>query len=64
LSDSDLEDDEDTEAPSLKQKTGSKALPFDSSAISDELERIDYGKYEESVNEGKVVKIPDMAFVT
>ena len=54
LSDSDLEDDEDEEVAK------SKARPFDSSAIPSEPEKIDCEKYEEHVNEGKVVKILDV----
>ena len=61
LSDSDLEDDEDEE---VAGKTRSGALSFDSSTIPGEPGTIDCEKYEEHVNEGKVVKILDVAFVT
>ena len=62
LSDSDLEDDEDEKVVSFKSKAhlfGSVAVP-----LPDERKKIDYEEYEEHVEEGKVVKIPDMAFVT
>ena len=61
LSDSDLEDDEDDEAMST---TGPKVHPFDKSAIPSEGRRDACEEYEERVEKGKIVKIPDMAFVT
>ena len=64
LSDSDIEDDEDEEVASFKRKTKSKAHSFEPVAVPGEPEKIDCGKYEENVNEGKVVRIPDVAFVT
>jgi hypothetical protein len=64
LSDSDLEDDEDEKTASFKQKTRSKAHPFNPFAIPGEDERILSEENEERVEKGKTVKIPDMAFVT
>jgi hypothetical protein len=60
LSDSDLEGDEDEKAASLGPVTGSKSYPFD---LSGE-EKIVCEGHEECVEKGKVVKIPDIAFVT
>ncbi|KAF9785425.1 hypothetical protein BJ322DRAFT_829340 [Thelephora terrestris] len=62
LSDSDLEDDED-EKCSLKHSGGSETRLFDSLSVSGE-DKISHEKNEERVEEGKVVKIPDMAFIT
>ena len=64
LSDSDLEDDEDEKITSFKRKTKSKTRPFDPFVISDEDRRTPSEESEEHVEKGKVVKIPDMAFVT
>ena len=64
LSDSDLEDDEDEKIASCKQKTRSKAHPFDPFVIPGEDRKILSEENEEHVEKGKVVKIPDMAFVT
>jgi len=50
LSDSDLEDDEDGKAASIP--------------VPNEDKTTLYEEYEERVEKGKVVKIPDMAFVT
>ena len=62
LSDSDLEDDED-EKPSFKHSGGSRTHLFDSLPAAGG-DKPSHEKNEESVEEGKVVKIPDMAFVT
>ena len=62
LSDSDLEDDED-ENPSFKHSGKSKANFFDPFPVPGE-DRFSCEKNEERVEKGKVVKIPDIAFVT
>ena len=64
LSDSDLEDDEDEKSTSFKRKTKSKTRPFDPFVVPDEDRRTPSEESEEHVEKGKVVKIPDMAFVT
>ena len=64
LSDSDLEDDEDEKAASPKQKTRSKTRPLGPFADLGQEENVIYEEHEERVDKGKVVKIPDMAFVT
>ena len=64
LSDSDLEDDEDEKVASFKQKTKSKAHPFDPFAIPGEDRGMLSEENEEHLEKGKVVKIPDIAFVT
>jgi hypothetical protein len=64
LSDSDLEDDEDEKVASFKQNTKLKGHPFDPFAIPGENMRIICEEHDECVGKGKVVKIPDMAFVT
>ena len=61
-SDSDLEDDEDEKVVSFKSKAhvfGSVTVP-----LPDECKNIDCEEHEEHIEEGKVVKIPDVAFVT
>jgi len=63
LSDSDLEDDEDEKAALFKHTNKSEVHPFDPFAIPGE-DKIACEKHEEHVEKGKVVKIPDMAFVT
>ena len=62
MSDSDLEDDEDGK-PSVKHLGGSETDLFDSLPAAGE-DKVPYEKNDERVGEGKVVKIPDMAFVT
>ena len=62
LSDSDLEDDEDGK-PSVKHSGGSENDLFGSLPAAGE-DKVSYEKNDERVEEGKVVKIPDMAFVT
>ena len=64
LSDSDLEDDEDEKIALLKHKSKSKARPFDPFAVPGEDRRILSEENEEHVKEGKVIPIPDMAYVT
>lgn len=64
MSDSDLEDDEDEKVSLFKHTTKAKVHPFrDPFAISGE-ENAACEDHEERVEKGKVVKIPDMAFVT
>ena len=60
LSDSDLEDCEDEKDSSPKPTTKSKGYPFDLSGKN----KVVCEGYEEGVEKGKVVKIPDIAFVT
>jgi hypothetical protein len=62
LSDSDLEDDED-EKLSLKRASKSETRSFDPFSISGE-DKIACEDHEEHIEKGKVVKIPDVAFVT
>ena len=64
LSDSDLEDDEDEKVSSFRQKIKSKPHPFDPFAVPGEDKKIVCEDHEEHAGKGKVVKIPDMAFVT
>ena len=60
LSDSDLEDGEDRKAAPPRRTTKSKSYSF---GLSCEDKVVCEG-HEERVKKGKVVKIPDMAFVT
>ena len=60
LSDSDLEDDEDGKVAPPKQKARSSD-PF---AVPNEDNKILCEEHEERVKKGKVVKVPDMAFIT
>lgn len=62
LSDSDLEDDEDAKHSPQHTKT-SKNHSFDPFPISGE-EKFVYEKHDELAGKGKVIKIPDVAFVT
>ena len=64
LSDSDLEDDEDEKVASFRCTGRPKVHPFDPFGTSGEDRRIPHEEHEEHVEKGKVVKIPDMAFVT
>ena len=63
-SDSDLEDDEDEKVTLPKRQTKSKVHPFDSYGIFDEGRKSPCEEHVEHTEEGKTVKIPDMAFVT
>jgi hypothetical protein len=64
LSDSDLEDDEDEKAASPKQKTRSRTHALGPFAGLGQEETVICEEHEEHAENGKVVKIPDMAFVT
>ena len=65
LSDSDLEDDEDEKLASSKDASKPRVDPFiPFGCVPGKGERILCEDYEEHVEQGKIVKIPDMAFVT
>jgi hypothetical protein len=64
ISDSDLEDDGDEKAAPFKHTTDPKAHQFDPFGIPDEDRMTLCEEHEEDAEKGKVVKIPDMAFVT
>ncbi len=64
LSDSDLEDDEDEKVASPKHTSKPKVHLFDPFGVPGEERRILCEEYEERPTKGKVVRIPDMAFVT
>jgi len=64
LSDSDLEDDEDGGVALFKGAIKSKFQPLDPFGIPGEDRSILREEHDERVEKGKVVKIPDMAFVT
>ena len=64
LSDSDLEDFEDEKGTSFKPKTRPKAHLSGPFSIPSEDDKIICEGHEEHAGKGKVVKVPDMAFVT
>ena len=64
LSDSDLEDDEDEKVASFKNTSKPMVDPFIPFGVPGEDERTLCEEYEERVDKGKVVKIPDIAFLT
>ena len=64
LSDSDLEDDEDERLAPFKNTSKPKVHSFDPFTIPGEDSRILCEEHEERVEKGKIVKIPDVAFVT
>jgi hypothetical protein len=64
LSDSDLEDDEDEKVTSFRHATKPKVHPFDPFKVSGKERKVLCEEREERVEKGKVVPIPDMAFVT
>jgi len=64
VSDSDLEDDEDEKFTPFKRTRKPGAHLFDPFGATSEVKRTLYEEYEEHAEKGKVVKIPDMAFVT
>lgn len=63
VSDSDLEDDEDETASSLKHAPKSETPPFDPLSTPGE-EKIGCEGHLEHIAKGKVVKVPDISFVT
>ena len=63
LSDSDLEDDEDEKVASFRHTSKTKVHPFDPFGVPGEGRRT-FCEEHEDVGKGKIVKIPDMAFVT
>ena len=64
LSDSDLEDDEDEEIALPKEKAKPKARLLNPFTAPGENRKLIREEHEEQVDKGRVVKIPDMAFVT
>ena len=64
LSDSDLEDDEDEKAASFKPTGKSKAHLFDPFGVPSGCRIITCEEHEERVEKGRIIKIPDLAFVT
>ena len=62
-SDSDLEDDEDEKVSLFKQGGRGKGQQFDPFAIPGE-ERVVHEECEERVEKERVIRIPDVAFVT
>lgn len=62
-SDSDLEDDEDERVFSSNYTAESEVHPFDPFATPSKVKTA-FEEYHEHVGKGKVVKIPDMAFIT
>ena len=65
-SDSDLEEDEDSvrSKKTLKQKEPTRGHPFDPFCFPSTDDKPIYGKHEERLEKGKVIKIQDMAFLT
>ena len=64
ISDSDLEDDGDEKVTSSKHTTNPKGHPFDPFGALGEDRTTLCEEHEEDAETAKVVKIPDMAFVT
>jgi len=64
LSDSDLEDDEDEKVASFECTGKPEVHSFDPFVVPGGDKKTVCEEYEEHVEKGKVVKIPDMAFVT
>ena len=64
LSDSDLEDEEDEKVPSVKQKGKSEVHQFESCGVRGGDRRVPCEEHKEYTAQGKIVKIPDVAFVT
>ena len=63
LSDSDLEEDEDEKVSSSKPLPKPNAHPSDP-PVGPSQGKVVWEEYKERIGEGKVVKIPDTAFVT
>ena len=64
LSDSDLEDDGDEKVVASTRTDRPKVHPFGPFGVAGEDRKIPCEEYEEHVGKGKVIKIPDVAFVT
>jgi hypothetical protein len=64
ISDSDLEDDEDDKVASLQRKIKAKVHPFDPFRAPGVGRKVLCEEHEEHAEKGKVVKIPDVAFLT
>ena len=64
LSDNDLEDDEDEKVASSPPTGRAEVHPSGSFGVAGEDKKILPEEHEEHAEKGKVVKIPDMAFVT
>ena len=64
LSDSDLEDDEDEKVAFFKHTVKSEAHPSNPFGVPGESKKVVSEEHVERVEKGKIVKIPDMAFVT
>ena len=63
-SDSDLEDDEEESATSFELLSESNVLRSDPTSVAPVVRKIVSEEQEERTGKGKVVKIPDVAFVT
>ena len=63
-SDSDLEEDEDEKTASVKRTSKPRVHLFDPFGGKDEDKRTSCEEYQERIEKSKVVKIPDVAFVT
>lgn len=63
-SDSDLEDDEDEKVAPSNRKSKSSAHLFNPYKTSNENVKIPCEEHEEHTEGGRVVKIPDIAFIT
>ena len=65
-SDSDLEDDDDDvkEGETLKKTATPRGHPFDPLCFTVSKEMPTYGQHKESVKEGTVIKVQDIAFIT
>jgi len=63
-SDSDLEDDEDEKVALSKHASKSNVYPVDPLGVPGGDGKIHREEHEEYIEKGKVVNIPDMAFVT
>ena len=64
LSDSDLEDDEDEKVALFKHAVKSEIRPSDPFGVPGESKKVVSEEHVERAEKGKIVKIPDMAFVT
>ena len=64
LSDSDLEDDEDEKIALFKPTIKSKVQLFDPFGVPGEDKKTLHEEHDDYAEKGKVIKIPDMAFVT